>query len=77
MTKKVFRVIDGFDCDNKPCKLIENMITTEQYNTKNDLEANSLCELLNRLMTENRVFRYVLDEIEDYDIDKLLSYFGD
>ena len=40
-------LIGGFDCENKPCKLIENTITTEQYNTKNELEANSLCELVN------------------------------
>ena len=77
MSEKIFRVIDGFNCENKPCKLIENTITAEQYNTENELEVNSLCALLNRLMSENRVFRYVLDEIEDYDIDKLLFYFGD
>lgn len=46
MTEK-YRVIDGFDFDNNPCKLIEDTKTTEQYNTENELEANSLCKLLN------------------------------
>lgn len=46
MTEK-YRVIDGFDFANNPCKLIEDTKTTEQYNTENELEANSLCKLLN------------------------------
>lgn len=42
-----YRVIDGFDYKNKPCKLIEDIETEERYSTENDLEANSLCKLLN------------------------------
>lgn len=47
MIEKAFRVIDGFDCENNSCKLIENTITNERFNTENTLEANSLCEELN------------------------------
>lgn len=46
MTEK-YRVIDGFDYKNEPCKLIEYIETEERYSTENDLEANSLCKLLN------------------------------
>ena len=46
MTEK-YRVINGFDCKNEPCKLIEYIETKEQYSTENNLEANSLCKLLN------------------------------
>ena len=42
-----YRVIDGFDYKNEPCKLIEYIGTEERYSTENDLEANSLCKLLN------------------------------
>lgn len=42
-----YRVIDGFDYKNEPCKLIEYIETEERYSTENDLEANSLCTLLN------------------------------
>lgn len=45
---KKYKVIDGFDYKNEPCKLIENIETEERYSTENDLEANSLCELLNK-----------------------------
>lgn len=43
-----YKVIDDFDYKNEPCKLIENIETEERYSTENDLEANSLCELLNK-----------------------------
>ena len=42
-----YRVIDGFDYKNEPCKLIEYIETEERYSTENELEANSLCKLLN------------------------------
>lgn len=49
---KKYRVIDGFDYQNKPCKLIEYIQTEERYSTENDLEANSLCTLLNEKENE-------------------------
>ena len=60
MTEK-YKVIDGFDYKNEPCKLIESIETEERYSTENELEANSLCKLLNE--QEERIKEL---EIEEY-----------
>lgn len=60
---KKYKVIDGFDYKNEPCKLIENIETEERYSTENDLEANSLCELLNK---QNELIKKLDKEILSY-----------
>ena len=70
MSKK-YRVIDCFDYKNEQCKLIEYIETEERYSTENDLEANSLCKLLNEQDAEieqlkefkNKVFKEINTEL--------------
>ena len=49
---KRFIVTDGYDKNNKPIKTITNTETTEIWSMNNELEANSVCELLNKQYEE-------------------------
>lgn len=61
MTEK-YRVINGFDYKNEPCKLIEYTETKEKYSTENNLEANSLCKLLNKKEERIQELEQALDD---------------
>lgn len=47
MNEQQFEVIDGYDTENNPIKMIRDNETTEEYSMENELEANSLCLKLN------------------------------
>lgn len=66
-----YRVIDGFDYKNEPCKLIEYIETEERYSTENELEANSLCKLLNE--QEETIQDLKTRNNRQYDLLKKLS----
>ena len=66
-----YRVIDGFDYKNEPCKLIEYIETEERYSTENELEANSLCKLLNE--QEETINELKTRNQRQYDLLKKLS----
>ena len=48
-----FKVIDGYDTENNPIKMIEDTLTTEIMSLENELEANGLCKRMNEL--EHRI----------------------
>ena len=57
-----FEVVDGYDNENNPIKMIRDKETTEEYSMENELEANSVCSKLNDL---NDTIKLLKKSIED------------